>query len=148
MDRSKQGVAPRSCVSKLPLKQRPVGPPPNGPMSPMRGPAPLSQGGRKVSGPPGPRGAMAPKPLSPAVNARMFPPGPPRQRTQSSGVGAPIAPRSMSPGPNPSKSMADTRSRSASVGAGDASKPVNAAGPSSPSVGAVPSRKPVPGQAL
>ncbi|KAK4539568.1 hypothetical protein LTR36_010845 [Oleoguttula mirabilis] len=51
MDRSQQGVTPRTCLSKLPVKPRPQGPPSNGtnsrPMTP--------------TGPPG----MMPRPLTP-----------------------------------------------------------------------------------
>jgi hypothetical protein len=41
MDRSQQGVAPRTCLSKLPVKPRPQGPPPQG--GPRGGPGPQQQ---------------------------------------------------------------------------------------------------------
>ncbi|KAF2772544.1 hypothetical protein EJ03DRAFT_341561 [Teratosphaeria nubilosa] len=57
MDRTQQGVAPRTCLSKLPVKPRPQGPPPPGahnvrPMTP--------------TGPPG----MMPRPLTPTQRER------------------------------------------------------------------------------
>jgi len=105
MDRSQQGVAPRTCLSKLPVKPRPQGPPqqggPNGPNSrpgtaqSNRGPPQNFQQGFQ---PPNPN-AMYPRPLTP---------------TQSG------------------------RDRSESVS--------NAEGSTSPN--SMPSRKPVPGQAM
>ena len=50
MDRSQQGVVPRTCLSKLPVKPRPQqGPPQNGrPVSPMEQPStPTSVPARK-----------------------------------------------------------------------------------------------------
>ncbi|KXL44812.1 hypothetical protein M433DRAFT_771 [Acidomyces richmondensis BFW] len=87
MDRSQQGVAPRTCLSKLPVKPRPQGPPPMGP------------NGRPMTptGPPG----MMPRPLTP------------------------------SNGRDRSGSFAEQQQR-----------------PQTPTGGAVPARKPVPGQAL
>ncbi|CAK4031761.1 nuclear pore complex DDB_G0274915-like [Lecanosticta acicola] len=62
MDRSQQGVAPRTCLSKLPVKPRPQPPPGT---APRPGTA---QGGRRPSNPPPPtptNGAMYPRPLTP-----------------------------------------------------------------------------------
>ncbi|KAK5115209.1 hypothetical protein LTR85_009967 [Meristemomyces frigidus] len=58
MDRSQQGVTPRTCLSKLPVKPRPQGPPSNGanarPMTPTGPPGmmprPLTPNGRERSG--------------------------------------------------------------------------------------------------
>ena len=68
MDRSQQGVCPRTCLSKLPVKPRPNGPPPNGPNGrPMR---PASPGMRGPPPPgPGPNGMM-PRPLTPTGRER------------------------------------------------------------------------------
>lgn len=66
MDRSQQGVTPRTCLSKMPVKPR-QGPPPqqgaNGrPMSPAMGPP---QGRR-----PPPQDEMIPRPLTPNSRER------------------------------------------------------------------------------
>lgn len=68
MDRTKQGVAPRTCLSKMPLKPRPAGPPPNGRPSTPNSPRNFSgpPGGRMS---PGPRDPMFPAPLSPSMNS-------------------------------------------------------------------------------
>ncbi|KAK1816001.1 hypothetical protein LTR12_009598 [Friedmanniomyces endolithicus] len=55
MDRSQQGVVPRTCLSKLPVKPRPQGPPPHG----LNGP-PMSQIGA----------GMTPRPLTPTGRDR------------------------------------------------------------------------------
>lgn len=121
MDRTKQGVVPRTCVSKHPVKPR------NGP---PRQPPP----GQRPRGPPinsqmGPGGVPQPRPLTPSsgrnsphppslspANGRMSPaPGPDprsvsppqqfqdqsRARSNSNAPSAPYAahPRSLSPGP-------------------------------------------------
>lgn len=86
MDRSKQGVAPRTCLSKLPVKPRPQGPPPPqgyrpGPgqqQGPPRGPP---RGARRPSNPPAPNGlpgAMQTRPLTPPSTRT---PSPTEQRT-------------------------------------------------------------------
>jgi hypothetical protein len=73
MDRSQQGVVPRTCLSKHPIKPRsasparPRGPPIRGP----GGPAPFGQAPRPMSpasgrGSPSPYGPGAPRPLSPS----------------------------------------------------------------------------------
>ncbi|KAH9827578.1 Src-like 3 domains [Teratosphaeria destructans] len=58
MDRTQQGVAPRTCLSKLPVKPRPQGPPP----------PPGAQNARPMTptGPPG----MMPRPLTPTQRER------------------------------------------------------------------------------
>lgn len=129
MDRSQQGVVPRTCLSKHPVKPR-TGPPRQGPPPPhMRGPpirSPMGPGGIPQPRPMSPadgRSSPHPPALSPATGRmspgpRQMPPpqmqGPLRSRGQSnapypgspqarerSNSNAPYAgaPRSMSPGP-------------------------------------------------
>lgn len=111
LDRSQQGVVPRSCLSARPVKPRarpppgagpgpvgPMGPPPPGfyphdprPRSPSA-PRPMSPAQHPHGGPPPPR-PYPQHPMSPA----QFPPTP---RSFSPGPGGrPMPPRSMSPGP-------------------------------------------------
>lgn len=144
MDQSKQGVAPRTCLSKLPLKPRPVGPPSNGrsmgppvkgrPMGP-----PSAQGRRNFSGPPtsgspAPR-SMVPAPLSPVMNGRVSPAtGSPqlrqgprqRARTVSNPAAGPqLQPQAMSPIPaSPKPMVVDTRPRSNSMDQAADEKPI------------------------
>ncbi|KAK5727964.1 hypothetical protein LTR17_012271 [Elasticomyces elasticus] len=79
MDRSQQGVVPRTCLSKLPVKPRPQGPPqgsngrpisPMGPPAPGMTPRPLTPTGRERTGssagierPSTPTGVPARKPV-------------------------------------------------------------------------------------
>ncbi|PSK46257.1 Ephexin-1 [Elsinoe australis] len=143
MDRSKQGVTPRTCLSKLPLKPRPVGPPPG--MRPLG--RPESPAHRNFSGPPstGPRN-MYPAPLSPSMPNMNMPRGPNsppnanrmRSRSQSQSVdngnrASPQMMQSVGFGASPPR---DHR-RSASMGQ-------LAMGTSPTRV----ARKPVPGQAM
>jgi hypothetical protein len=127
MDRSKQGVVPRTCLSKHPVKPRPSspargnprgpqgmrGPPPLGPPPFAQPPRPLTPGsGRNSPGPssynngrasPGPNGGrMSPSPYQPSSSAV------PRPLTPTGGRNGPRNPapyaqpgagRSMSPGP-------------------------------------------------
>jgi hypothetical protein len=106
MDRSKQGVVPRTCLSKHPVKPRPASPGnrpnPRGPPPPgMRGP-PGAHSGRNSPAPgrnsPGPR-SMSPAPY--AANSR---PLTPTQGRERSGSNAPYAQspgmRAQSPGPH------------------------------------------------
>lgn len=140
MDRSKQGVAPRTCLSKLPLKPRPNGPP--GGVGSNR---PQSPGMRNFSGPPstGPRNAMYPAPLSPSmpnmnVSGPMAGSQDGRQRSQSIDMRPRQSPQMMqSPGFGASPPRDHRRSASVSQLAGQGS-------PQS----ALPVRKPVPGQAM
>ncbi|KAF1939587.1 hypothetical protein EJ02DRAFT_253729 [Clathrospora elynae] len=124
MDRSQQGVVPRTCLSKHPVKPRQGPPPPGG----MRGPpmrSPMGSGGMPQPRPlspasgsnsPRPSGPMSPSQRSMSPGPRQMSPkqmqgppgargnsnapqhGPPRGRSNSN---APYAgpPRSMSPGP-------------------------------------------------
>ncbi|PYI29868.1 hypothetical protein BP00DRAFT_437383 [Aspergillus indologenus CBS 114.80] len=112
LDRSQQGVVPRSCLSSRPLKPRP----PPGPGA--RGP-PMAAPNRPM--PPRPTTPSSnfnpPRPMSPAQ-------GPPAPRSFSPGPGPrPMVPRSMSPGPYGLPGMqkphmpASQRPRSNSTGA-------------------------------
>lgn len=83
LDRSQQGVAPRTCLSTRPVKRRPAG---NGRGPPGRGPLP-----------PGMRGSPQQRPASPA-NGR----GSPATYNRAPGPMSPgpfYGQRSMSPGP-------------------------------------------------
>jgi hypothetical protein len=175
MDRSRQGVCPRSCLSKHPVKPRvgpPRGPPARpratGPAGPLGPPAPIA--GNLQPRPLTPTGrnspnafVQQPRPLSPA-SGRNSPGlyGPPprpmspaggRPRAQSNAV-----PRSQSPGPYggsnlkpmpPSDAQGRRRSNSASQIQARRNSPP---GPSKMNPAAfpavVPQRKPVPGQAM
>lgn len=160
MDRSKQGVAPRTCLSKMALKPRPTGPPQNGrpgAQSPSMRNSPSPPHGRSS---PGPRNPMYPAPLSPGFNNRMQRPHVPapydqgRQRSNSYSSNASQMPggtnaqqwRPISPaGPAPLQHR-----RSASMGQmvmGERPTHMRKTSPTSPP-NVVPSRKPVPGQAI
>jgi hypothetical protein len=70
MDRSQQGVAPRTCLSKLPVKPRPQGPPPQGgPRNGPGGPQQQQQQRPPMGGPGGgpgmPNGAGPRRPSNP-----------------------------------------------------------------------------------
>jgi len=151
MDRSKQGVAPRQCLSKMPIKPRPAGPPPNGrPQSPaMRNGQPdgRSQSSAMRNGPPNdsrqhqmPRGQMQPAPLSPSMptlNGAQRDLPSQRQRAHSLSQSNQAAPDAQSA---PQKPQNDHR-RSASAGTFSKAS-------STPSLASIPIRKPVPGQAM
>ena len=134
MDRSQQGVVPRTCLSKHPVKPR-NGPPRQGPPGTprMRGPPPMHagvpqprpltpNGGRNSPHPPnmlpangrmspGPR-AMSPGPLAMSPGPHpMSPAGGPRDRSNSNAPNA-GPPRSMSPGPRPMSPAGGPRARS------------------------------------
>ncbi|KAI5196223.1 hypothetical protein E4T39_07900 [Aureobasidium subglaciale] len=161
MDRSQQGVAPRTCLSKQPLKPRPMGPPPgarNGPprAAPRAGPgamgppprpigAKVRQNSSSAQGPAASsqqrRPSMAPsKPSSPTLNEQA-------QARQRSTSAAASPTKSQRQTQQRAASAAETHSRSASMGtASSADKSTTASGASTPL--GVPTRKPVPGQAL
>lgn len=99
LDRSQQGVCPRSCISKLPVKPRP-GPPPGGPNG-RRGPPPPGQRTR----PNGPHGSPRmraqtngpnSRPMSPSAN-----PFDDTNRSRSNSVGNPNPTRNSPPGNSP-----------------------------------------------
>ena len=176
MDRSQQGVVPRTCLSKYPVKPR-TGPPRQGPPPPgVRGPpirSPMGPGGvpqprplsppsgRNSPHPPGlqpANGRMSPAPrsMSPA-SRQMSPPhmdGAPRARSNSN---APYMQpqRSMSPGPYgggpqaaPPPEMGRPRSNSASQASNPRRGPAPGPSPMNPNTAPVPARKPVPGMAI
>ncbi|KAM0275938.1 hypothetical protein ACHAQH_007239 [Verticillium albo-atrum] len=162
LDRSSQGVVPRTCLSTRPVKPRPQNGGPRRPpvkVGPPRGPGP-NQGQRSMppqGGPPGqrpmtpqggPRGAPRPmgppggpgspggRPMSP-VGARGMSPGP---RSQSPGprFQGPPGSRSQSPAgtsriPHPSRMNPNSPPRDSQISQGPPTGPVG--------------RKPVPGQA-
>ncbi|KAL2821277.1 hypothetical protein BDW59DRAFT_150321 [Aspergillus cavernicola] len=122
LDRSQQGVVPRSCLSARPVKPR-AGPPPGaGPGPRPRGPpGPPGAPGSPMMGPPGrmpqsprfypqdgsraasPSRSMSPaRPMSPAQGS-YGPPPPHAQppRSMSPAQQFPPVPRSYSPGPGP-----------------------------------------------
>ena len=151
MDRSKQGVAPRQCLSKMPIKPRPAGPPPNGrPQSPaMRNGPPNGrpQSPAMRNGPPPngrqyqiPQGQMQPAPLSPSMpilNGAQRDLPSQRQRAHSLSQNNQAALNAQSAPQRPQ----NEHRRSASAGTfGKAS--------STPSLASIPTRKPVPGQAM
>ncbi|PNS16080.1 Ephexin-1 [Sphaceloma murrayae] len=146
MDRSKQGVAPRTCLSKLPLKPRPTGPPPG--MRPLNA-RPESPGMRNLSGPPatGQRG-MYPAPLSPSLpnmNVSGGPNSPPKgNRTRAHSRGQSFDQTRRSPQQMHSQGFGTSpqrdHRRSASMGQ-------LGMGASPTKTGAV-ARKPVPGMAI
>jgi hypothetical protein len=161
LDRSRQGVVPRTCLSTRPVKPRPAqnGPRPGPPVKggPPRGPGPMGPNGGRPQSPmgppgrpqmgPGPRG-QSPGPFQGPPQGRSMSPGP---RSQSPGPrNGPPGGRPMSPGPrSQSPGPAGGRSQSPS----GVNRRNNPPGPSpmNPSQGPTSSgslnRKPVPGQA-
>ena len=128
MDRSAQGVVPRTCLSKHPIKPvraaSPAGNRPRGPS--MRGPQ-FPGTGRNSPGPYGPgapralspsSGRNSPRPLTPTGGP--MGPGPQRMRANTNNVAPPFAQgqRSASPGPYPGSGRfaASDRQRSNSMG--------------------------------
>ncbi|KAL8676463.1 MAG: hypothetical protein Q9186_007024 [Xanthomendoza sp. 1 TL-2023] len=164
LDRSQQGVAPRTCLSARPVKPRPYpnvrGPPPPGmfapgqprPMSPNGGrgsPSPYDRAPRGMSpGPyPGQR-SMSPGPYGGGPQRANMPPAGGKRRSNSASE---VRERRMSP-PGPSPMNPNARDilsgiqkvplqQQAVVGSEQA--PRSTSPPAS-----VPARKPVPGQAM
>ncbi|KAH7165587.1 hypothetical protein EDB81DRAFT_640898, partial [Dactylonectria macrodidyma] len=152
LDRSRQGVVPRTCLSTRPVKPRPAQggprPGPRGPMGPP-GQRPMTPQGMQAQGRPA---SPAGRPMTPNGGGNQSPLGPPMNpvgRPMSPAHGpqspgprqGPPAARSMSPGPR-SQSPAPRR------GSPPGPSPMNPAqeprrGPPTGPVG----RKPVPGQA-
>ncbi|KAL9066830.1 MAG: hypothetical protein Q9157_007012 [Trypethelium eluteriae] len=156
MDRSQQGVAPRTCLSKLPLKPRPAGPPSQQPGPRPTGPLPM----RPPVGP----SSMVPRPLTPTsgrnspVNPFADGATPSSGRARSKSNAAPPQ-QSLSPSNEPAMPGQQSRRRSKSVTdlqpkvyQDPASFRMPFAHMSTSSLGSlgsissVPSRKPVPGQ--
>ncbi|KAF2848288.1 hypothetical protein T440DRAFT_491385 [Plenodomus tracheiphilus IPT5] len=173
MDRSQQGVVPRTCLSKHPVKPR-TGPPRQGPPPPgMRGPPirsamgpggipqprPLSPGsGRNSPHPPSGRNSPGPRQMPP----QHFPPQSPRGRSNSNAPNPQFSQprqRSNSNGPMmapPPQIDGRPRSNSASQ-AGARRGPAMGMSPMNPNANAgqdqgagqpVVNRKPVPGMAI
>ncbi|KAI4729345.1 hypothetical protein E4T49_02911 [Aureobasidium sp. EXF-10728] len=156
MDRSQQGVAPRTCLSKLPLKPRP-GPPPGAKNGPPRagpgsmGPPPRPIPGAKIrQGSNSSQGSAASQAGRPSI-------GPAKQSSPTLAEQAQSRQRSASAAPSPTKAPAHSRqrsiipsdihSRSASMGTVlTDGKSLHGSVPSTPL--GVPARKPVPGQAM
>ncbi|KAK8080301.1 variant SH3 domain-containing protein [Apiospora hydei] len=99
LDRSQQGVVPRTCLSTRPVKPRPAGGPPgarNGPpINPNRGPGGAPRGQRPMT-PQGGRPqspAMMGRPQSPAMMGR--PQSPAMSRPQSPAMRGPQSPAGM-----------------------------------------------------
>lgn len=166
LDRSQQGVVPRTCLSTRPVKPRPQAPQAQGPAT-ARGPQPGMRGPpqgrpRAASNPQGPQG----RPMTPTngQSRPMTPNGQGRPMTPN-GQGRPMSPamingppRSMSPGPQGSPRgpgpQGRPRSPSASQVQGRRNSPPGMS-PMNPAMGSSPpgpqgplSRKPVPGQAM
>ncbi|KUJ16937.1 uncharacterized protein LY89DRAFT_707346 [Mollisia scopiformis] len=155
LDRSQQGVCPRTCLSARPVKPRPQnapgargpapgprnpGPqgrpmPPNGqgrPMTPnSQAPRPMTPNGQAPR-PMTPNGnSMTPQGLQPRPMTPTGPlPGTPNQRPRSNSAASAQAKRNSPPGPSPMKPIPQFD------------------GPASPPTDSPISRKPVPGQAL
>ena len=169
LDRSQQGVAPRSCLSSRPVQPRSRPPPGGAPGS--RGPPMTGPNGRMPTQSPRfypPQDARPSSPARPGYAVPPYPqrPMPPGQfpstpRSFSPGPGArPMPPRSMSPGPYGAPGMqrpqmaASQRPRSGSVGdalgpnprIGAQPGPSSLATPMMPPSSGIP-RKPVPGNA-
>lgn len=110
MDRTQQGVCPRTCLSKLPVKPRQQGPPPqNGPQGARpRGPPPP---GMPRSQSPAMRDNMVPRPLTPTG----------RERSQT---GPRMSPGAQNGGRPRSQSVGGANERPASPSGMPARKPV------------------------
>ncbi|KAK1853266.1 sh3 domain protein [Colletotrichum chrysophilum] len=175
LDRSQQGVVPRTCLSTRPVKPRPQGPPrgpgPNGPNGPPRGPGPNGHPrGPGPNGPPrgpGPNYPPGQRPMTPQGGPHGGPPyprpeSPARPRTaggrpQSPAGNGPMGPggRPQSPGPRfqgppgqrPQSPGGHARKQSP-PGPSKIPQPsrMGPPGPPGPPMGPV-GRKPVPGQA-
>ncbi|KAI1100654.1 hypothetical protein F4804DRAFT_36604 [Jackrogersella minutella] len=168
LDRSKQGVVPRTCLSTRPVKPRPAGGPPHGrngppvnpsgPRGPPRGPrgpgpnyppaqrAMTPQGGRPESplrpmAPGRPQSPVTMRPHSPATGRPMSPYG---SRPASPASGRPMSPgpRAQSPGPKQQRRMSPPGPSPMNPNAGASYQQQNGGSAQGP-VG----RKPVPGQA-
>ncbi|TID07037.1 hypothetical protein CH35J_000224 [Colletotrichum higginsianum] len=161
LDRSQQGVVPRTCLSTRPVKPRPPqaqGPPRGPPMGPgaSRGPGPnfppgqrpMTPQGGPHGGPPYPRSESPARPMGPGGRTQSPGPryqGPPGQRPQSpSGMGG----RKPSP-PGPSRIPQPSRMNPSGPPNGPQNGPQvpPAQGRPGPPMGPV-GRKPVPGQAV
>lgn len=173
LDRSKQGVVPRTCLSTRPVKPRPqAGPrpgppvnpngPPRGPMGPP-GQRPMTPQGMQAQGRPAspagrpmtPNGGRSQSPMGRPMNPPGRPAGPPMNpgpRSQSPGPRqGPLQGRPMSPGPR-SQSPGPRQGPPGGRNSPPGRSPMNPTQeprqgpPAGPPTGPV-GRKPVPGQA-
>ncbi|ROT42174.1 hypothetical protein SODALDRAFT_9123 [Sodiomyces alkalinus F11] len=173
LDRSQQGVVPRTCLSTRPVKPRPQNSGPRGPPGPPRGPGPHHHPGqRPMPGPHGPHGPYSGPPRSGPGSGPQSPmrpmqgPGRPaspagrRPASPSSARGMSPGPRYQGPpGPRPQSPSGTGRSQSPAGVARNPQptrmsptgsppqqyqQPVPRAGPPTGPV----ERKPLPGQAL
>lgn len=96
MDRSQQGVAPRTCLSKLPVKPRPQGPPGASPQGSRPGTAQSNRG------PPNAPGMMVPRPLTPTSSSRS---PSPQDAPQANSVSPPNGPARVQRKPVPGIAM-------------------------------------------
>ncbi len=141
LDRSQQGVVPRTCLSTRPVKPRPQDNARSPPLAGIRLPQQNSQQQRPVT----PQG-QAPRPMSPA--SRPMTPNSQRPTTPNGQQQRPLTPQGSSRPMTPQGGPRNLRAP------GPAPKtPFQFDGPSSsPPTGPLPvgpvSRKPVPGQAL
>ncbi|KAI4249418.1 MAG: hypothetical protein L6R42_008999 [Xanthoria sp. 1 TBL-2021] len=169
LDRSQQGVAPRTCLSARPVKPRPNpnarGPPPRGPpppgmfnsgqqrpMSPSSGrgsPSPYDRGPRGMA--PGPHGgqrSMSPGPYGGGPQRPNIPPPGGRRRSNSASE---VRERRMSPpGPSPMNPNAQgilSGAQKVPLQQQAVVRPDQVPLSSSPPA-SIPARKPVPGQAM
>ncbi|KAM7198409.1 variant SH3 domain containing protein [Naviculisporaceae sp. PSN 640] len=160
LDRSRQGVVPRTCLSVRPVKPRP---PPNGgprgpPVNPQRGPGPNYQGPPQNRGPRGPPNGQYPRPGSAngqygrpgSANGQYGRPGSAggQYPRPGSAAGRPYDMRSQSPGPNGrSQSPAGMNRRMSPPGPSGMNQQYRpGSGPQGPPNGPI-ERRPVPGQA-
>ena len=147
LDRSQQGVAPRTCLSTRPVKPRSK-PQPHGPATGPRGP-PFLGSLSSSSGSSSPASPLAPRSMSPApkrVQQRSMSPGPygggpqqkstspPRGKRRSNSVSDLREGKNSPPGPNP----INPNARAATDGSQRMVIPLQAA--------VAPARKPVPAQ--
>ncbi|KAN0104611.1 hypothetical protein V8E51_010356 [Hyaloscypha variabilis] len=98
LDRSQQGVVPRTCLSTRPVKPRPQqngprGPPPPGMRVPQQQPRPMSPSGRPMT----PNG-QHPRPMSPSQQRPMTPNGQ-HPRPMSPSTQRPMTPNGQHPRP-------------------------------------------------
>ncbi|KAI0841426.1 hypothetical protein F5Y06DRAFT_293922 [Hypoxylon sp. FL0890] len=165
LDRSQQGVVPRTCLSTRPVKPRPAGGPPN-----SRNGPPVNPSGPRGPRGPGPNYSPGSRPMTPQSGrpespmmrpmAAGRPQSPAMMRPNSPATGRPMSPygsrpaspangRPMSPGPQAQSSGPKQQRRMSPPGPspmnpnGGASSQQQYRGPPQGPVG----RKPVPGQA-
>ncbi|OTB13157.1 hypothetical protein K445DRAFT_14145 [Daldinia sp. EC12] len=156
LDRSQQGVVPRTCLSTRPVKPRPAGGPPGARPGPPVIPSPRGPRGPGPNYPPG-RGPMAPgsRPQSPMYPMAGRPQSPASMRPQSPATGRmspygsrPASPANgrMSPGPQspgPRQQRRMTPPGPSPMNPNGGAPQQQYQGPPQGPVG----RKPVPGQA-